>query len=128
MSLRLAAPYPTIETITYLPNPLLSDVRRAAQSVETRRSMDNTVRTYVKTSQRKVFTYNMRLTRQKSLELRAFIESYYRSQIHMTDHDDRQWIVYLTNNPFDFSASGRAEGYPGDEVVAITLAFEGEEA
>lgn len=127
MSVRLGAPYPTLETFTWLPNPELSDVNSPAQSVEFRRSMDNTVRTYVKTSPRETFTFTFVLTRQKFLELRAFILSYYRSLIHYIDHNGKPWKLYLTNNPFEGNAAGRAADFPGEEYATITLNLEGEE-
>lgn len=127
MSFQLSAPYPQLETVTFLPNPEFSDIRRPVQNVAIRRSMNNTTRTYVKTSSRKVFNYTFSLTRQKALELRAFIESYYSSQLQIIDHDSRRWIVYFTGNPFEINGAGAALNYPGSEYATIPLAFEGEE-
>lgn len=127
MSFRLAAPYPAIEALSYLPNPELSDVRRPVQSVDIRRSMDNTRRTYVKTSNRWSFNYTFVLTRQKALELRAFIESYYLAPLVITDHRGVRWSVYFTSNPFEFNGAGRAADFPGEEYITIPLTFEGEQ-
>lgn len=127
MSVRLAAPYPTLETFTFLPNPELSDINSPAQSIEIRRSMNNTVRTYVKTSKRETFSFTFILTRQKALELREFILSYYRSRIHFIDHNGQAWIFFLTNNPFEFNGAGTAQNFPGGEYVTITMTFEGEQ-
>ena len=131
MTVQLSAPYPTIETITYLPNPELSDVKSGRNSLNITRAMDGTTRSYVKSNTRKSFSYTFRLTRMKAFELEEFIDSYYGSKIKLKDHDSNVWIVDLTNNPFDFSTAGRSN--PGadtnaDESVTVILNFEGKAA
>lgn len=125
MSVLLQAPAPTIETTTTLPNPEFSDVENQQAEVEVRRSMNNTVRTYIKRKGRKALTYTFSLTRGKSLELRAFIEAYYSSEIYLTNHKDEKWFGNLTSNPFEFTGAGTHRTAPGNEYVTITLNFEG---
>jgi hypothetical protein len=125
MAFRLVAPYPSPQTATYLPNPAFSDVRRRKARVETRRSINNTLRTYVQTSPQYQFDYQFRLSRPKALELRAFIQAYYRAVWRITDHDGRLWEVRLTESPWQFSADGRAA--PVREFNNIALSFEGTE-
>lgn len=125
MSVLLHAPYPNIETISLLPNPIFSDLENQKSNVSIRRSMNNVVRTYVKKRTNHDFSYSFRLTRAKALELKAFIESYNRVKILLVNHKDEQWVVNLTNNPFEFNRAGAAHNYPGGEYVTITLEFEG---
>lgn len=126
MSVIIQAPYPQVETATILPNPQFSDVESHQHSVAFKRSMNNTKRTYVKSSSRYILTYAFRMTRGKTLELEAFVKSYYGSRIKMTNHNNEDWLVYLSNNPFDFTGDSRAFGVPGNEMGVVTLSFEGE--
>jgi hypothetical protein len=87
--------------------------------------MDGTSYTYVHTKEgRKKLQWDFTIARNKALELRAFINSYYRTQIQVTDHNDDVWIGYLINNPFEHTGSGRAVDFPGGETMDITLEFE----
>lgn len=119
MSLILQAPATNPETTTTLPNPEFSDVQSRKISVEVRRSMNNTKRTYVKSGTRQALSYSFTLHRAKALELRAFVLSYFRVPVYLTNHKDEKWIVYFTNNPIEFNGAGRGER------TTVTLNFEG---
>lgn len=116
--IQLKAPHPELETTSILPNPQMSDVENHQTELSIKRSMNNTKRTYIKRSPRRLLTYEFILTRQKALELRAFIELYYYSRIVLINHKDEEWVVSLVNNPFEFNATFR-------EYMTITLNFEG---
>jgi hypothetical protein len=88
MSVILQAPYPQLETASILPNPEFSDVESHQHSVIIKRSMNNTKRTYVRSSDRFLLTYTFRLTRGKALEVEAFIRAYYGSKMKLTNHKD----------------------------------------
>lgn len=116
--IKLAAPHPTIQTITLLPNPEFSDSEGLTAEVLQHRSMVGTLYTYVKAKNtKKRLLFRFQLTRQKALELRAFIQAYYKSKIRVTDHNNISWIVYLMNNPFEFESRV-------DEQQTIQLEFE----
>lgn len=115
----LQGPYPAIETTTALPNPQFSDTEDRRISVEVRRSLNGTKRSYVKTNLRVALDYDFTLRRGKALELREFILKYYAEKILLTNHKNEKWLVNMTMNPFEFSAIGR------DEVMQIHLSFEG---
>lgn len=121
----LQAPYPAIETTSILPNPEFSDVQTGKSEIQIRRSMNNTKRTYVKSSTRELLSYTFSLTRGKSLELQAFIEAYYRFQIKLTNHKAEIWVVNIVNNPFEFTGAGRSASVYGQEYVTIPLELEG---
>jgi hypothetical protein len=93
--------------------------------------MDGTRYTYVKRKGGRKLQWTFRITRNKGLELRAFIQSYFASKIRITDHAGRVWVGNLTNNPFEFDTGGRNgpafAPMPRGEWQSITLEFEGEE-
>jgi hypothetical protein len=123
MTFRIAAPFPGLETTTYLPNPALSDVQRKKNQVQERRAIDGTLRTYLKSSSSFQFDYTFNLTKEKSIELLEFIRSYFRATWLITDHDGITYVVALTNNPWQFIADRAAK--PVTEIVGIPLSFEG---
>jgi hypothetical protein len=126
----LQAPYPTLQTLTVLPEPKFSDAMNLTDAVIVKRAMDGTRRTYVKTKGgRRRLKWTFQLTRNKGLELRAFIQSYFASKIYVLDHLGRNWVGYFTSNPFELDTPER--GAPArppllrGEVQAIDLEFEG---
>lgn len=130
MSFKLAAPYPTSQTISILPSPRFADGEAPTLTVVSTRAMDGTLRTYVKTkNDRRKLTWSFLLTRHKALELREFVRVYFASDVEITDHNDRRWIGNFTNNPFEFVGEGRANPSPDalarGEYMTIQLEFEG---
>ena len=126
----LQAPYPTLQTLTVLPEPKFSDAMNLTDAVTVKRAMDGTRRTYVKTKGgRRRLKWTFQLTRNKGLELRAFIQSYFASKIYVLDHLGRNWVGYFTSNPFELDTPER--GAPArppllrGEEQAIELEFEG---
>lgn len=125
MSFRLEAPYPAMVSTTLLPSPRWGDNKGIKGTVTTMRTMDGTLYTYVKSREGKMkFQWEFELSRNKALELRAFIEAYFGNIIRATDHDGDVWVGYLINNPFEFTTQGRAGGWPGNESMVIRLEFE----
>lgn len=125
----LQAPYPRLQTSTLLPNPQFSDGENLQVAVTRKTAMDGTRYTYVKRKGRRKLKWSFRLSRNKGLELRAFISAYFASQIVVTDHLDRVWTGYLINNPFEFDTVSRAapaiSPLPRGESVMIEIEFEG---
>lgn len=120
----LQAPLPNPNATTVLPNPMFGDAQLPQRKLSIKRAMDGTVYTYVKSNARNKLQYSFRLSRMKALELRAFIQSYYRTKVRLTNHKGEVWIVYFTTNPFEFMVDGAAS-WPGREYVTVTLEFEG---
>src|SRR5271157_2331883 len=126
----LQAPYPNLQTMTVLPSPKFSDTMALTDAVMVKRAMDGTRYTYVKTKGgRRKLKWEFQLTRNKGLELRAFIQSYFASKIVVLDHKKRWWIGNFTSNPFEFDTTERAaparQGWPRGEIQHISLEFEG---
>lgn len=127
--LLLKAPYPLVQTISVLPNPTFSDGEGLADTVQTKRMMDGTLYTYVKTkSGRRRMQWTFNLTRNKGAELRAFFQSYFRAAVLVTDHNERAWLGHFTSSPFEFETVRRAapniSPLPG-ELQTVTIEFEG---
>jgi hypothetical protein len=127
----LEGPYPLLKTTTLLPNPLPGDHEGVAVAVSRKTAMDGTRYTYVKQKGRRKLHWEFKLTRNKALELRAFLQCYFASPIKITDHTDRVWLGYFPSNPFDFETTERAgpaiAPMPRGESVRISLEFEGVE-
>jgi len=125
------APYPGLQTTTVTPNPEFGDGENLAVEVAIKRAMDGTLYTYVKRKGRRKLQWTFGLSRNKGLELRAFIQSYFASKILVTDHNGRKWIGNFMNNPFEFEIDRRSAPaiapMPRGERQRITLEFEGEE-
>jgi hypothetical protein len=126
---QLQAPYPGIQTSTILPRPTFGDQENVVASLSVKRAMDGTRYTYVKQKGRRRFRWTFRLTRNKGLELRAFIKSYFPSKIKVTDHSGQAWVGNFISNPFEFETTARAAPaiapMPRGETQVITIEFEG---
>lgn len=122
----LQAPVPGVQTTSVLPNPSFNDAESIRASVRMQQSMDGTLYTTVKRGGRSKLLYEFSLSRAKALELEAFYAAYFDKKIRMTNHKGEVWEGYITVNPFETTAAGRAGGWPGDEVVSATIEFEGE--
>lgn len=128
---RMAAPYPTLQTLTVMPNPQFSDQETNLNVVSRRTAMDGTRYTYVRRRAYRKLQWSFKLTRNKALEVRAFFMAYFASKIRITDHRDRIWLGYFTSNPFEFETQSRAAPaitpMPRGETISIDIEFEGEE-
>jgi len=128
----LQAPHPALEATTLLPDPSWGNGENLTDEIQVKRAMDGTLYTYVKTkNDRRHLQWTFRLTRNKALELRAFIQAYFAAKIKVTDHNERVWIGYFINSPFEFDTPGRAapsiDPMPRGETQEITIEFEGVE-
>ena len=125
MSFVLRAPYPQLSMTALLPSPKWGDSKALTSTIQSMRSIDGTLYTYVKSRDgRKKFQWEFEIARNKALELREFINSYQGSIIQVIDHDGDTWVGYLRNNPFEFTGVGRAVGWPGGETMSVILEFE----
>lgn len=119
----LQAPFDLIQTSVVLPNPLLDDNESLVSNLTLRRSMDNSIRTYVKTNNSRRIRYTFTLDRLKGLELEAFFDAYNGTDIRMINWKGQIWKVKLITNPLDFVQTGRYG--PNSDRTDINLEFEG---
>lgn len=109
MTVRLAGPYPGIQTFSYFPNPVFGDTETALQSIDRKRSMNNTRYTYVKRrNQRRRVTLRFRMTQAKAFELMEFIRAYQATQVQMNDHLNQVWVGYIITNPNEVESQALA--------------------
>ena len=107
------------QTTTLLPNPEWSDNEGLLDEIIVKRVLEGQHHVYIKTkNQRRKLIFNLKLHRLKSLELRAFIQSYFSSEITLIDHLDQLWKGKFTINPFEFNTTS-------SDIVNIQLEFEG---
>lgn len=107
------------QTTTILPNPEWSDSENITDEIIIKRVLEGGRYTYIKTKNyRRRLLFNFKLARMKALELRAFIQSYFNSEITLTDHLGQIWIGRFTVNPFDFTTLL-------SDIQTIQLEFEG---
>ncbi len=122
---RIEGPYPDIQTTTILPSPSWGDVYEPVATVKALRAMDGTLYTYTKLKdKRKKCHWNFKLSRDKALEFKAFLTSYFLKQLRITDHDNVVWIGYLQSNPFELAGGGVAPSFPGGEIMDVSIDFE----
>ena len=127
---QFSAPYPALQTTTLLPSPQFSDSEAILDSVSRKLAMDGTRYTYVKRrGGRRKLKWTFWLSRNKALELRAFIFAYFAANVQATDHNGRVWAGNFTNNPFEFDTPDAAQPaiapMPRGELQAIDIEFEG---
>jgi len=130
MAVQLSAPYPLLQTTTLLPNPQFSDSEALTASVTVKRAMNGVRYTYVKRRNgRRKLKWTFKMTRNKALELRAFIVAYFASRVRIVDHNGDTWVGHFTNNPFEFETTERAAPaiapMPRGETQVIDIEFEG---
>lgn len=129
----LQAPLPTVKTTSVLPNPQFRNSESAMVELiggQPARSIDGTVRTYIRRKGRRRFVWTFILTRNKATEVREFVRSYHSSEIRIEDHEGRIVEGWIMNNPLEINMVRRAgEGIqelPRGESCEVTIEFEGE--
>ena len=129
------APYPHIQTGIVLPQPILQNSKQPLNERDYRIMMDKTVYSYVKRLDQSTFSYSFKLTRLKSIEVIAFIESYIGVMWEIIDHHDTKIHAYCISNPNSLTAyrgpiKGPCyiDGYSINEGLTLDLEFEGQYA
>ena len=124
MSVKLLAPHPGHLVTTQLPNPKYGNKRSPDNRVHVKRSSLGRLITYVTTTDTETLVLAFSLTRQKSLELEAFITSYQSAPWQLEfDHDKSIWIGTLVGLPVQRAAVNRIGDDPrtGREEIEVTL-------
>lgn len=129
MAFTLLAALPLAKTTTVLPNPQFGDSEAATGTLNVLRTVTGNRRTYVKSRDgRRKLNWSFTLTRNKALELFEFYRSYNASQVFIQDHNNRNWIGFFVNNPFEIEMSRRGlpsvQDWPVGETCDVTIEFE----
>lgn len=123
MATEIQGPYPNPKVTIILPNPQFDDARASESTMQIKRTMTGRVITYVQSSNRVTLQLPFLLSRMKSLELEAFVNSYQSASWKLTLYDGSIWEAQLVGQPVVRSATGRAGSSTatGKESVEVTL-------
>ena len=125
----LKAPIPLAQTTTILPSPIFGDSEGVTSEVNILRTVTGGRRTYVKSRPRRKLRWDFTLIRNKAIELLEFYRSYNASKIRIEDHNNRAWVGFIINNPFEMEMSRRGlpalQDWPVGETSVVSLEFEG---
>ena len=124
--LRIQGPFPAYKTTVLLPSPEMGNQKNLASTVQTLRTMDGTLYTYIKRKRnRKVHHWEFITSRDKSQEVKAFADAYMGNVVRIIDHEEVSHIGHLKVNPIELTGEGRAGGWPGvPEAYRFTLELE----
>jgi hypothetical protein len=103
-----------------LPAPELDDKENSVSEMAVKRAMDGTVRTYVKKSPNRLLSYTFDLSREKGLELQAFLSTYNGNSIRLHNWKAEVWDTHLMTNPVNYTQNRKGPN------VGVNLQFEGE--
>lgn len=125
MSFIIQGPYPLLQSTLVLPSPRNGNQINLASTVQTMRSMNGVLYTYIKAKEgRKVWQWDFVGTKDKGRESVDFIERYSGGPVRVTDHNGTIYLGYMAINPLEISGQGRANGYPSKEVYQWTISLE----
>jgi len=115
----IQGPYPALQTTVVLPSAQLGNQVNMSGTVQTLRSMNGTLYTYViERRARRVFQWDILSTEQKSNEIKDFVRRYAGNKVKLTDHNETAYIGYITINPFESMGAG---GGRGGEYYQFTI-------
>lgn len=119
MSVWFQAPWDLIQATVQLPSPQQGDLTNNQSEVNIRNSMNGTLYSYVKSTNRVKKTWDFLITRQKSLELEQFIEHYSELELRVIDWNEYVYRFFIINNPIDFTRISK------DNFTNVRLELEG---
>jgi hypothetical protein len=119
MSVYLMAPHYLIETTIRLPNPEFSDAENSPYYSNIVRTMNNTIRTIIKTNEDTIIKQEYRLRRNKAHELYQFLRIYSHEEMRFINYNEQQYRGYILNDPFQMQASFV------DDFTTLSLEFRG---
>lgn len=123
---RIQGPFPGYKSTVIMPSPEYGNSKNLASSVQTLRTMDGALYTFIKRKRgRKVHKWEFITSRDKAQEVKAFFDSYMGNVVRCIDHEDTAHIGHMTLNPVELQGEGRAGGYPGvAEAYRFTIQLE----
>lgn len=127
MTMVLEGPFPGIQTVLLLPNPVLDNSKSLDVAINYTQSISGSRYTYVKTSGRKrlSFTWEV-LGRGKLVELQEFYKAYAGQHVRLTDFRDNTWDVILEDEPsITIDVRSANAGATRRESGSVTLELNG---
>lgn len=113
------APHNLPQTTIVLPNPKLSNDVVGVNQVIVKPFTDGSIKTYKRTSNRRIFSLSFELTQAKDEELRRFVRAYSAVQWRFFHWDQTTWAVYLLKPEY------RSVSTAIDEYKEASLELEG---
>jgi len=118
---RIEAPYPGVQEIMHLPNPLFGNSENANVDVFIKKAMDGTKQTHVKTTGTRTFNFSFNVTRTMAIQFRSFCESWlHRTMRIRIFYPDNTTIIdgVIIDNPISITMDSRNN-------VTLQFSFEG---
>lgn len=101
------APYANTTTVSYLPDPEFDNTRALTSSVASKRALDGTRYTYVKSKPHKKLQFTFRMTTEKNEEFKALLDAYAGQEIRLIDHHGQAWRVRVTSDELKYETQTR---------------------
>lgn len=97
----VAAPYPNIQHLIVLPEPLLSNKEQTYSQRQYQVTMNKSIYSHVKRPDELQYVYNFQLTRNVYEQLTEFIRLHAADVWQWIDHHNETRIGYCINEPYD---------------------------
>lgn len=130
MSVYLTASWDLPAMQIRLPNPIFGDWDSPTNEVKIAKSMNNTLRTFIKTKDgRRKINFTFETTRAKAIETFEFYRAHLKDELKIEDHLNRTWRGEFSVNPIDLESSrsyleGPNPQATGENITRFTLEFE----
>lgn len=118
------APAPLFDVFMALPEPEMRDIERPLQTVQVKQALDGSVRTHIKTTVNRHYSWAFNLTRMKALELVDVYKLYSAAKWEIEKPDFTKIIGYMTINPLTLDIIGRGVYCDSFETVIFQMEFE----
>lgn len=118
-SIALMAPHELPGRTIILPNPKLSNDTALRNLVKVKEYLDGTLRSYVQTTNRRLFSMSFELTQDKEYELQEFFELYSAAAWRFFHWDETVWVVHSKDPTYAATSVGIGE------YKEVTLELEG---
>ena len=122
----IRAPWPGVKTTSLLPPAQWLDSQTPEANFQIKRTRMGRVITHPRTTVGRTLRLRWRLTRQKALELQAFMRAYQSATWWLQLYDGSTWSADLIDAPIAAVAIGRQtinRADTGKDVIDVTLTF-----
>lgn len=122
---RVQAPYPAATDTLVIRSAQFSNQRNKTHDLTLVRTGNGDLYTYIRKKRgREAHQWEFLVSYEKLIEVKEFIRVYASTLVRVYDHNDVEYIGYLTVNPWEGGGEGRAGGWPGNEAYGFTLQIE----
>lgn len=131
--MNITAPWPEQVRFIELPSADFGNSKRPLTTVNFQRALDGTRYSYVNDTTLHLYTFNLRVTRMKALELLEVYKLFSDKKWKIINDNATEIIGFIRNNPFTLTMKNRGTYCPDDVVgsrenVDLVINFEGSES